>query len=145
MRTWKGLTALMALAPLAFTSTPASAQEEQPTPAMQPCTATVLPGQLQSGQKAERVSVSLTSAVGNVTAFTTENAEAGVQLADPADLPKTEMANEAEAREPIEMAAEANTLTIWLNTEKAQAGTYAFTLKGENGTCTGNIEIGGTH
>lgn len=142
MRTWKGLTALMALTPLAFTSTPASAQEEQPAPAMQPCTATVLPSQVQSGQKAERVSISLTSAVGNVTEFTTENAEAGVTLADPADLPKTEMAAEAAPQKPIEMAAETNRVTIWLNTESAQDGTYPFTLKGENGTCTGTLEIG---
>jgi len=145
MRTWKGLTALMALAPLAFTSTPASAQQEEPTPAMQKCTATVLPGQVQSGQKAERVSISLSEAVGNVSAFTTENAEAGVSLADPTDLPKTEMAAEATPQKPIEMAAENNRVTIWLNTEKAQEGTYAFTLKGENGTCTGTIEIGSAH
>lgn len=141
MRTWKGLTALMALAPLAFTSTPASAQEEQPTPAMHQCTAEVLPSQLHSGQKAERVSISLSSPVGNVTEFTTEDAEAGVKVADAADLPKTELAAEEAVQKPIEMAAENNRLTIWLNTEDAQPGTYAFTLKGESGACTGSLVI----
>ena len=141
MRTWKGLTALMALTPLAFTSTPASAQEEQPTPAMQQCTAEVQPSQLHSGQKAERVSISLSSPVGNVAEFTTEDAEAGVKVADPADLPKTEMAAEETAQKPIEMAAENNRLTIWLNTEDAQPGTYPFTLKGDGGACTGSLVI----
>ena len=145
MRTWKGLTALMALTPLAFTSTPASAQQEQATPAMQQCTAQVLPSQVQSGQKAERVSISLSSPVGNVTELTTENAEAGVKVADPTDLPKTEMAAEGTAQKPIEMAAENNRLTIWLNTENAQPGTYPFTLKGESGSCTGTIEITEAH
>lgn len=145
MRTWKGLTALMALAPLAFTSTTVSAQEEQPTPAMQQCTAEVLPSQVQSGQAAERVSISLSSAIGNVTELTTENAEAGVKVADPADLPKTEMAAEEAAPAPIEMAAENNSLTIWLNTEDAQPGTYPFTLTGESGSCTGSIEITEAH
>ena len=145
MRTWKGLTALMALAPLAFTTTPASAQDAQPAPAMQQCTAQAEPAHVQSGQKAERVSIALSSAVGNVTAFTTENAEAGIRLADAADLPKTEMAAEEAAPKPIEMAAETDHVTIWLNTENAEAGTYAFTLKGESGACTGSIMIGAMH
>ncbi len=101
----------------------------------------MLPSQLHSGQKAERVSISLSSPVGNVTEFTTEDAEAGVKVADPADLPKTEMAAEETAQKPIEMAAENNRLTIWLNTENAQPGTYPFTLKGDGGACTGSLEI----
>ncbi len=142
MRTLKGLTALMALAPLAFTSTPASAQEPA-TPAMQECTAQVQPSQVQSGQKAEQVSISLSSPIGNVTELTTANADAGVKVADPADLPMSKMSSETTAPKPIEMAAEANSLTIWLNTETAQPGTIEFTLKGENGSCTGTLEVGG--
>ncbi len=141
MRTWKGLVALTAFAPLAIAASPLAAQEAQPSEAMPVCSATVKPAQVQAGQKAERIAVTLSSAIGEVSAFSTEQAEAGVKLAEQADLPRTEMANEAEAQKPIEMASENNEVTIWLNTETAEPGTYHFTLQGDSGKCEGSVEI----
>jgi len=141
MRTWKGLVALTAFAPLAIAASPLAAQEAQPSETMPVCSATVKPAQVRAGQKAERVAVTLSSAIGAVSAFSAEQAEAGVKLAEQADLPKTEMANEAEAQKAIEMANENNQVTIWLNTEKAEPGTYHFTLQGDSGKCEGSVEI----
>jgi hypothetical protein len=130
----------MALAPLALTATPAAAQEEEPT-TMEACTATVLPSQVEAGQTAERLSISLSSAIGEVSEFTTAEETAGLSVADAADLPASEMAAEEEEQEPIEMADTGDSVTIWLNTADAQAGTYEFTLKGADGECTGSIEV----
>jgi hypothetical protein len=141
MRTWKGLVALTALAPLAIAASPLAAQEAQPSEAMPACSATVKPAQVRAGLKAERVAVTLSSAIGAVSEFSTEQAEAGVKLAEQADLPRTEMANEAQAQKPIEMANEGNQVTIWLNTEAAEPGTYHFTLQGDSGKCEGSVEI----
>jgi len=142
MRNWKGLVALTAFAPLAIAASPLAAQETQPSADMQACSATVKPEQVRAGQKAERVAITLSSAIGGVSAFTTEQPEAGVKLAEQADLPKAEMASEAQAQKPIEMANEGNVVTVWLNTEKAEPGSYHFTLKGDSGTCEGSVEIG---
>jgi len=142
MRNWKGLVALTAFAPLAIAASPLAAQQKEPTEAMPSCSATVKPAQVRAGQKAERVAITLSSAIGGVSAFTTEQPEAGVKLAEQTDLPRTEMASEAQAQKPIQMANEGNLVTVWLNTEKAEPGTYHFTLKGESGTCEGSVEIG---
>jgi len=141
MRTWKGLVALTAFAPLAIAASPLAAQEAQPSEMMPVCSATVKPAQVRAGQKAERIAVTLSSAIGVVSAFSAEQPEAGVKLAEQTDLPKAEMANEAEAQKPIEMAKEDNQVTLWLNTETAEPGTYRFTLQGDSGKCEGSVEI----
>lgn len=118
---------------------------------------------IQSGQKATQVTLQLTSPVGNIKDFSAEKRDAqtgeplpeeqreiagvgdDLKLAEGDDLPETqrEMARTGEQEnEAIQMSTQ-NTVTLWLNTEDASAGHYHFTLEGENGQCTGQLEVKG--
>lgn len=168
-----GLVALMAIAPMALAATSLSAQEQDPENLTQ-CVATVSTDQtsmsqqqqdqgIQSGERAARVTFTLTGSVGNISDFSAEKREGmetptnpqqeeqalgqekgdDLKLAEGDDLPATqrEMAASGEQEnEAIQMSTQ-NSVTLWLNSEDASAGTYHFTLEGENGECTGQIEV----
>jgi hypothetical protein len=52
-------------------------------------------------------------------------------------------ANASQAARPIELAAETNTVTVWLKTAGVQAGEFDLTLKGENNrTCNAKVRVG---
>lgn len=135
-----GLLTLLPFALLGITSEQANAQlpeQEQ----MTSCNATATPQQVQAGETATQVSVSLSQPVGQIDEFEAQG-DAGLKVAEASDLPRTEMAAEAEQPEPIQMSG-ANQVTLWLNTEEAQPGSYEFTLTGSEGDCRGTITVGG--
>lgn len=137
MRTlFKNLLASSATLALAIVPGALSAQEAQ-------CTAEVNPAEIEAGQKAVQVTVAL-SAPAAASVELAAPAESGLSLAAPADIPRSEMAAEEEAPQPIELAAEGgNQVTLWLNTENAEPGTHEFTLEGGENACTGQITISG--
>lgn len=116
----------------------AEAQEEAPE---QECTVEVAPARVQVGQPAVAVTARLSADVGEIQNL--ESEEGGLALATPEDLQRTEMARtaEGEAPEPVTMSSEGREAALWLNTEGVEAGTHAFTLAGENGVCSGQIEV----
>lgn len=130
-----GLLALAAFVSMAYTSTALAAQQKSSR-----CTASVMPAEIAPGSPASRLSVSLSRPIGPVTHFQAEHA-AGLKLASPMALPKIDMANSKKPQKPIEMANEANRLTLWLNTVGAKPGTYAFTLVGPQGRCSGKMTV----
>jgi hypothetical protein len=134
-----GLLTLLPFALLGLTSDSATAQ--QPEQELAACNATATPQQVQAGEVAAQVSVSLSQPVGQVDQFEAQG-DAGLKLAEASDLPRTEMAAEPEQPQPITMAG-ANQVTLWLNTEEAQPGSYEFTLRGSEGDCRGTITVGG--
>jgi len=134
-----GFLTLLPFALLGLTSESATAQ--QPEEQLTACNATATPQQVQAGETAAQVSVSLSQPVGQIDEFEAQG-DAGLELAEASDLPRTEMAVEGEEPEPITMAG-ANQVTLWLNTEEAQPGSYEFTLSGSEGDCRGTITVGG--
>lgn len=137
-------------AALAFALTPNAAHAQSakasatPASAQQACTAQVTPASLEAGQKAVQVQVKLSEKVGTISSVEGD----AVQLASVADLPKAEMSRSEkgekdEAPKVVQMAAEGNAATLWLNTTEAKAGTEHLTLKGEQGSCTAQVKVAG--
>lgn len=105
------------------------------------CTAQVSPASVQVGQKAVQVEATLSQSVGVIK--TVDAGDSGIALASAADLPKSEMARSEKDGEPqpIQMAAEGNSATLWLNTSSAKAGDQHLTLQGEKGSCTAQLTV----
>ena len=122
--------AAMVLTPLGV-----RAQEEQ---AQETCQALVSPGELPTGAAAVQVTLNLSRDVGEISGLETES-PAGVKLADPADVPRADMAAE-EAPEAIEMTGQ-NVWRIWINTENVEPGEHVFSVVGADGRCTANVMI----
>lgn len=126
---------------LAFVLVPqaAEAQEREEQPQDQ-CTAEVTSAAIPSGQAAVSVTVRLSTDVGEVTGLQAQE----LALASPDDLQPTEMARaEQDEPQPVEMAATGTEATVWVNTVDAASGAHDVILEGENGTCTGQIEVTG--
>ncbi len=107
------------------------------------CTAQVNPASIQAGQKAVQVQATLSQSVGAITSV--DAGESGLELAAASDLPKSEMSrSETDAEpQPIQMAAEGNSATLWFNTANAKPGQQHLTLKGEQGDCTAQVTVEG--
>jgi len=136
------LMAVTLLVPLTLAPTALKAQQKA-SASSATCNARTIPASLMPGSKAARVAVILSSPIGNVSDFQPADGS-GLQLASPADMPMVGMANEGKKSEkpaPIQMANQNNRLTLWLNTSDAHPGTYNFTLKGEQGTCSGDLQV----
>lgn len=117
---------------------------------------------VQAGQKAVQVTLQLSSPVGQISSFDAQSTGATptdpmqqeqqqqrqqgqLKLAEASDLPQTqrEMAREGETgNRAIQMSGQ-NNVELWLNTENAQPGQYRFTLRGEQGSCQGQIQVAG--
>jgi hypothetical protein len=123
----------------------ADAQEqEQETPQQGECTVRVTPQPVQTGEAAVSVTARLSRSVGAVEGFEAPD-ESGLELADPKDIQKRSMAREEGEGEPqpIQMArGEQSQVTLWLNTQNAESGSYEVTLEGANGDCKGNVSVG---
>ncbi len=135
-RSLAGLAALACVFALGIS--PVSAQEPEAEAAPQ-CTAEVAPAQIEAGAPAVQLTVALSEDVGEVTGV--EAPEAGISVAAPGDLPRTDMAAET-APQPIAMADQGNAWTIWLNTTQATPGTHEVTFTGTDGTCQAQITVG---
>jgi hypothetical protein len=146
---------------LAFSAAVSEAQQPPAIPAVPAapaaqCTAQVEPAQVPTGQAAVRLTFTLSSGIGAISGVDAQQGS-GLALAAPADIPRAAMANpatanpaatnaaanaNAEAR-PIQLAAQPNTVTVWLKTAGVQAGEFDLTLKGENDrTCNTKVKVG---
>lgn len=133
--------AALALA-LSFVLLPqvADAQEGEQA-AEEQCTVEVSPQQIAPGQPAISVTARLSQSIGAVESL--EAKDGGLALASSEEIGRTQMARttEDELPEPVQMSRTGTEATVWLNTQDVDAGEYSFVLKGENGECSGQIEV----
>lgn len=123
--------AAVGLAPLAV-----AAQEEQ---AQEACTAIVSPDLIPVGEQAVQLTLNLSHDVGPISGLETIES-AGPKIADPANLPRTEMAAEAAPPELIEMSGE-NVWRVWISTENVEPGLHPLTFVGSQGRCTAEVTL----
>lgn len=127
---WSLAVAMIALVPAGI-----QAQDE----ASEPCKAIVSPMEIPAGSQAVQITLNLSQDVGPISGL--ESTQPGaLSLADPADLPRTEMAAEAETPKPIEMSG-ANVWRLWINTVKVEPGEQTFAVMGAEGRCTATVTI----
>ena len=120
--------------------TGASAQQPAAAATAPQCTAKATPAEVAAGQAAVKLTFELSSSIGAVSGVEAPEGS-GIALAAAADIPREGMANPTEAARPIELAADTNTLTLWIKTAGVQAGEFALTLQGQNGTCSGTVTV----
>jgi hypothetical protein len=129
------LAAALVAAPLDAQDRPAQQQQQEQ------CTATITPAQVQAGQAAQRLTVSVNRDVGEISRL--QAADSGIVLAQARDLPRTDLAANAPAPRPIAMGEQRNTWTVYVNTQNARPGSHAMTFVGANGNCTAQIRVDG--
>jgi hypothetical protein len=136
----RSLNASLALAlAFAFVANGAMAQEPPVTPAPQ-CEAEVTPEAVPAGEAAVRVTFTLSEGIGDISGL--EAPEGTLTVAAAEDIPRVDMANPNEEVRPIDLAADTNTVTVWIRTVGAEAGSVAVTLQGENdATCTASVTV----
>jgi hypothetical protein len=117
-----------------------TAQEPQ-APQQQPmCTAQVSPSQLQPGQAATAVNVTVSQAIGEITEV--EAGTSGLALAAAGDVPRTPLAAPDEAPRPIRMGDSPTQWIVFLNTSEVEAGEHEITFKSERGECSATLTVG---
>jgi hypothetical protein len=131
-------TALLMALTLVLAPSLVSAQDAVLEQAAQ-CIATVDPAEVPAGQAAVQLNATLSEDIGAVAGFEGPQ-DSNLKLADPADIPRVDMAAEEEAR-PIVMTPETNSVSIWLSTAESTPGTYEATLTSEAGTCSASITV----
>ena len=62
-------------------------------------------------------------------------------MAAAADIPREGLANPTDQVRPIALAAETNTVTLWIKTAGVKAGAFDLKLNGQNGSCTGSLTV----
>jgi hypothetical protein len=139
---------------LGFVATASEAQQPPAAPAVPAapamCTAQAEPAQVQAGQAAVRLTFTLSSGIGAITGVEAPEGS-GLALAAAQDIPRAAMANPtpnanaadaSQEAKPIELAAESNTVSVWLKTAGVQAGEFELKLKGENDTtCNTKVRV----
>ncbi|MDT8369549.1 MAG: hypothetical protein RQ745_10105 [Longimicrobiales bacterium] len=129
-----GLVAALAMVPATFTPSSAAVVDVDPQDVAQ-CTAQVdQETRAALGAPALRVVVTLSESIGDVQEFRAAQGS-GLTLADPAALPPV-----SRTGGPLQMMAE-DVVVVWINTEDAAAGVHEFTLRGESGECSGQLEV----
>lgn len=135
-------TTLLMAVPLALAPAMVSAQE--PTEEVPPqCTALVEPVEVPAGEAAVQVTAALSEDIGAITEFQGPE-DSGLQLANPADIPRVDMANPEEEPRPIVMTPESNIAALWLSTAEVTPGEFEVQLKSEQGQCTAQLTVIGT-
>ncbi|HUG01833.1 MAG TPA: hypothetical protein VML95_08210, partial [Longimicrobiales bacterium] len=107
------------------------------------CTVEVDPAELPAGEAAIHALATLSENLGPLTGFEAPE-ESGIVIADAANIPRAEMANEGEeevAPLPIELGAEANVFTVWLSTEEAVPGAFDVRFTTAEGYCGARINV----
>jgi hypothetical protein len=131
---------------LAVLATAGTAQQAQPqnaapaAPAAAQCTAKATPAEIATGQNAVKLTFALSSPIGAVSAVEAPEGS-GIALAAAAEIPREGLSNPADQGRPIELAAETNTVTLWIKTAGVKAGAFDLKLQGQNGTCTGSLTV----
>ncbi|HZD03472.1 MAG TPA: hypothetical protein VE173_01100, partial [Longimicrobiales bacterium] len=123
-------TSLLLAIPLALA--PAAVSAQDPTQEIPQCTATVTPTEIEAGSAALQVTASLSDDIGPVTTFEGPE-DSNLKLADPADIPRVEMANPDEAPRPIVMTPETNSVSLWLSTQDVTPGQFEVHLRSDQG------------
>lgn len=132
--------ALALILPAALLPQTANAQVEAPEAPMT-CTAET-EAVIAPGEVALSATFVLSEDIGEITGVASP--ESGVVVANPADLPRVDMANPEETPAPIEMSAEEeNTVTVWLNSTNAQEGEHEFWLVSDGARCASTITVEG--
>jgi type 1 fimbria pilin len=129
----------IALALIATATNAQQAQAPGQAPAAQ-CTAQATPAEVATGQAAVKLSFTLSAPIGAVSGVEAPEGS-GIALAAATDIPREGMANPAEQPRPIDLAADTNTLTLWIKTAGVQAGEFPLKLQGENGSCTVTVTV----
>ncbi len=128
--------ALLLSLPVALAPNAVSAQEME---APEMCTASVMPLEIATGEVAVHLIATLSEDVGAVTGI--QSAESGITITSPEELPRAEMATDADTPEAIAMTEEGNSVELWLNTANTEAGTYQIMIEGENGHCQAEVTV----
>jgi hypothetical protein len=131
------LGALVATAAVMAAPSDVNAQVNQSAPA---CTAEVLPAEIAAGESAVRLTVALSSNVGDVASIEAPEGS-GIAVAAPGDLPRIPLATEEPL--PIMRGTEDNTWTVWVNTSMSEPGTHEVTFIGQDGRCTADLTVSG--
>lgn len=116
------------------------AGQEPPEPQQRPCRAEISPAAVHAGSDAVRVMATLSEDVGSVTGVEGDE-ESGIAMANPADMPRTEMVAAGGQPEPIQMGAGRNAWTLWLSTADAQPGDHTVRVIADGGVCEGSLSI----
>jgi len=107
---------------------------------MPECTAAVSPGEIPVGMAAVRITAVLPDDMGMVSTFEAPE-DSGLRLADPADIPRMDMANPEEMPRPIVMTPGTNEVTIWLNTTYVTPGKYDVHFGSADGICMAPLNV----
>jgi hypothetical protein len=130
----------IALAVLASAGTAQQAQPAGAAPAAAQCTAKATPAEIATGQNAVKLTFALSAPIGAVSGIEAPEGS-GIALAAAADIPREGLANPTDQVRPIALAAETNTVTLWIKTAGVKAGAFDLKLTGQNGTCTGSLTV----
>jgi hypothetical protein len=119
---------LLLSVPIALTPALGSAQ-------MPECMAAITPQEgIPTGMAAVRITAVLPDDMGAVRSFEAPE-DSQLRLADPADIPRVDMANPEEVPRPIVMTPGTNEVTVWLNTIHVTPGTYDIRFGSARGVC----------
>ena len=134
------LATAVALSPALSAQAPTQQPTAQPQPGQQQqaCVAEVTPAQVAAGQAAVRLTVALSQNAGEIRSI--NGAQSGIALAQPTDLPRTELSAGGQQPRPIAMGAGQNTWTVWVNTTNARPGTHAVGFVA-NSPCAGEVTV----
>lgn len=123
----------------ALAISPMHANAQAPTD--QACVDQPMPASLEAGAKAVAVTVQVPNEFGAVTGIEAAE-ESGIILAEVADLPRTDMADQDEvAPRPINMGDAAGMWTVWLNLSEVEPGSYDVTFSSKTSHCTAHLTV----
>lgn len=137
----KFLASVLVLALPFVVAAPASGQ--QPAANQEACMASFTPASVHAGQPAVQVTAKFSQSVGRVTDVKGSEGS-GVSLTSKEGLGRVELSrnqDQDQTPQPIEMAQDMNSATIWLNLQKAQSGEQQITIEGADGNCTGTLTV----
>jgi hypothetical protein len=124
---------LLLTIPIALTPALVSAQVPE-------CTAAIDPGEIPTGIAAVQITAVLSEDIGMIRTFEAPE-DSGLRLADPADIPRVDMANPEELPRPIVMTPSTNEVTIWVNTANVTPGKYDVHFGSSGGLCTAQLTV----
>jgi hypothetical protein len=124
---------LLLSVPIALTPTMVSAQIPE-------CTASISPGEIPAGVAAVQITAVLSEDIGMVMTFEAPE-DSRLRLADPADIPRMDMANPGEMPRPMVMTPAMDEVTIWLNTTYVTPGKYDVHFASAGGMCMAALTV----
>ena len=105
----------------------------------QECRAQIQPAEVDAGETATRLQVTLPQPIGAVERLQAPQSS-GLAVASPRDIPRIALAADEEAT-PIAMGDAENHWMVWVSTNASQPGTHAVTFVGTEGSCSANLTV----